>query len=64
MAHKPTLNTPEAADYVGSTVSTLNSWRYLGRGPAFIKLGRRVVYRVDDLDAWLDAHTVTPGLSA
>ncbi|WP_411815853.1 helix-turn-helix transcriptional regulator [Gordonia sp. SND2] len=64
MAHKPTLNTPEAAEYVNSTVATLNSWRYLGRGPAYIKLGRRVVYRVADLDAWLDANTITPGVSA
>lgn len=37
--------------------STLQSWRYSGRGPRFIKLGRMVRYRVTDVEAYLSANT-------
>ncbi|MEO8840181.1 MAG: helix-turn-helix domain-containing protein [Kofleriaceae bacterium] len=37
--------------------STLQSWRYTGRGPRWIKLGRLIRYRVRDIDDYLEAHT-------
>ena len=42
---------------LGVSRSTLQSWRYAGRGPRFIKLGRLVRYRNVDVDAYLQAHT-------
>jgi excisionase family DNA binding protein len=42
---------------LGVSRSTLQSWRYAGRGPRFIKLGRLVRYRNADVDAFLQAHT-------
>ena len=48
------LSTPLAAEYVGLSPATLETMRIRGGGPPFVKLGRRVVYRRDDLDAWLD----------
>ena len=50
--------TPEqAAAHLGVKTQTLASWRYRGGGPAFIKLGARLVrYRREDLDAWTAAH--------
>ena len=50
------LPTPEAAQYVGLRPATLETMRTRGGGPAFVKLGRRVVYRREDLDAWLRAR--------
>lgn len=50
------LRTAEAADYCGSSSSTFEKLRLHGGGPVYSKLGRRVVYRVEDLDAWLDAN--------
>ena len=50
------LRTPEAAAYCGSSASTLEKLRLKGGGPVYSKLGRRVVYLVDDLDAWLVAN--------
>ena len=44
----------EAAAYVGLSVSTLNKLRVFGGGPAFLKLGRRVVYDSRDLNDWLE----------
>lgn len=31
---------------------TLERWRWLGQGPAFVKLGRRVAYRLSDIEAF------------
>ena len=33
---------------------TLANWRYLGRGPVFVRLGRHVRYRADDLASWIE----------
>jgi len=32
--------------------STLERWRWTGEGPQFIKLGGRVVYRLEDVEAF------------
>lgn len=50
------LRTAEAAEYCGSSSSTLEKLRVAGSGPRFVKMGRRVVYDPADLDAWLDAN--------
>lgn len=50
------LTTPQAARYLGLAVSTLNKWRCFGDGPKFLKLGRAVRYRQEDLDAFLMAR--------
>jgi excisionase family DNA binding protein len=47
------LKTEEAAKKLNLTKSTLEAWRCRGGGPAFIKLGRAVRYRQEDLDAFL-----------
>lgn len=31
---------------------TLERWRYTGQGPAFLKLGGRVLYRREDVEAF------------
>jgi excisionase family DNA binding protein len=45
------------ASRLGVSRSTLQSWRYSGRGPRFIKLGRMIRYRTADVDAYLQANT-------
>jgi predicted DNA-binding transcriptional regulator AlpA len=50
------LRTAEAAAYCGSCASTFEKLRLYGGGPLYSKLGRRVVYNVEDLDAWLAAN--------
>ncbi len=54
--HHRKLNSPEAAEYLGISVSTLSKRRVDGDGPKYLKLGRRVVYDTRDLDAWLDTR--------
>ncbi|MBO9707988.1 MAG: helix-turn-helix domain-containing protein [Caulobacter sp.] len=48
------LRTQDAAKYLGLSFRTLEKHRTYGTGPAFRKLGGRVVYAIDDLDAWTD----------
>jgi hypothetical protein len=31
---------------------TLERWRWLKQGPAFLKIGGRVVYRLEDIEAY------------
>nr|WP_208390599.1 helix-turn-helix domain-containing protein [Brooklawnia cerclae] len=49
------LTTPEVAEQIRVPEATLRYWRHMGLGPRSAKLGRRVVYREDDVLAWLDA---------
>jgi hypothetical protein len=49
----------EAARFLRLSDSTLAKMRCTGGGPRFLKLGRKVVYRRDDLLAWANAQGVT-----
>ncbi|MBI1198636.1 MAG: helix-turn-helix domain-containing protein [Phenylobacterium sp.] len=49
------LRTEEAARWLGLSGRTLEKHRCTGTGPAYRKLGGRVVYTVGDLQAWIDA---------
>ena len=48
------LRTKEAAEFLSLSARTLEKHRTYGTGPAYRKLGGRVVYSVDDLRAWAD----------
>jgi len=48
------LRTPDAALVLGLSARTLEKHRCYGTGPAYRKLGGRVVYSVDDLLSWAD----------
>ena len=60
------LRTPEAARFLGLSGRTLEKHRIYGTGPRYSKLGGRVVYRLDDLQAWVElgarASTSDPGV--
>jgi predicted DNA-binding transcriptional regulator AlpA len=47
------LRASDAARFVQLSESTLAKLRLTGNGPVYCKLGRRVVYRLADLEAWL-----------
>lgn len=49
----PRMTVDDAARHVGVSVSFMNRARLTGDGPEYLKLGRRVVYERDSLDAWL-----------
>lgn len=48
------LDTPTAAEVLGVTPRTLESWRTEGRGPSYLRLGHHTVrYDLNDVLAWL-----------
>jgi predicted DNA-binding transcriptional regulator AlpA len=46
------LRTPDAARFLGISNRTLEKHRTYGTGPVYRKIGGRVVYAVEDLQAW------------
>ena len=48
------LRTPEAARWLGLSGRTLEKHRTFGTGPAYRKIGGRVIYSLGDLQAWAD----------
>lgn len=42
----------EAAARLRTTIGTLANWRVRGQGPRFIKVGRKVLYPVAEIEAW------------
>jgi predicted DNA-binding transcriptional regulator AlpA len=53
------LRTKEAAEFLSLSARTLEKHRTYGTGPAYRKLGGRVVYSIDELEAWADRGAVT-----
>lgn len=58
MTNKQKLNTEEAAAYLGIRPNTLEVWRCKHKGPRYSKLGARVLYDLDDLEAFFTARAV------
>ena len=61
MAESKFLTPEEVAErYRGSiSVGTLRNWRAMRLGPSFVKIGKAVLYPVDELDAWDEKNMVT-----
>ncbi len=49
------LTTDEVAELFRTVPGTVRYWRHLGKGPRSFKVGRRVLYRRTDVQAWADA---------
>jgi DNA-binding transcriptional MerR regulator len=49
----------EASERLRTPAATLRYWRHLGTGPQSFKIGRRVVYRREDLEARVENQRIT-----
>jgi len=55
------MTTAEVAETTRAPVETVRYWRHIGRGPKSFKVGRRVLYAVEDVEAWIaEARADTP----
>ena len=53
------MNPDQTAEVLGVTVETLSLWRCTKRYPlAFVKIGKCVKYRADDVLAFIESRTV------
>lgn len=59
------LNQCELARRWNLSMRTLERWRFTGIGPRFVKLGGRVVYRLEDVEAFelQQLRQMTPGVA-
>jgi len=52
------LTPEELADRWANDVRTLANWRSLKRGPAYVKIGSSVMYRIEDVLEYEKNNTV------
>ncbi|GAA0581407.1 helix-turn-helix transcriptional regulator [Halomonas salifodinae] len=53
------MNQRDLANYLGKSTAWCERARWAGEGPRFIKLGRHVRYRADDVLAWIEEQART-----
>jgi len=61
MGDRKYLTAEEVSDrYRGAvSVGTLRNWRAVRIGPAFVKIGKAILYPVDELNAWEKKNMVS-----
>ena len=66
VGRREATNEKGAAEYLGGySPSTMRWWRHRGTGPKYVKFGpRKVLYYIDDLDAWIAEQAVETTRSA
>lgn len=50
------INETTLAERLCISASTLRKWRWEGKGPKFIKVGHRVLYREEDINSYIEAQ--------
>ena len=58
------VNDREAARFLGLAPQTLRNWRTNRRGPKYVRLGGRIVYRLADLNEFLNRGVIDPATEA
>jgi len=56
--HKRFLTPKQIEELYGIPVGSLANWRFLKRGCKYYRLSRRILYSVDDLEAWIRKNPV------
>lgn len=52
------LNTEKAAEIIGIKTGTLYIWRSNGKGPDYLKIGKKVFYDREVVEKWVKDQTV------
>jgi len=63
MATDDLVDTEAAAQFLHVTAPTMVGWRCNCVGPRYIKYGRKVLYKLSDLEAFIDRSYVDPVLA-
>jgi hypothetical protein len=58
----PIFDESAASRYLHLSPSTLRAWRNQGRGPNWVRAGRRVLYRREDIDRYLAENLAVESL--
>lgn len=57
MKASPYGTTEEVAAYLRTTPATLRNMRWMGTAPKATKVGRKLLWKWSDVDAWLESNT-------
>ncbi|WP_311209502.1 MULTISPECIES: helix-turn-helix domain-containing protein [unclassified Aeromicrobium] len=57
----PLLTPADVGEHLRLSEKTLANWRCQGRGPAFLRVGRDIRYRPEDVLAWLEGEQIPHG---
>jgi len=60
----PLESDKRSAKTLGVLTGTLAAWRCQGRGPRYVKVGRKVYYRRSALTEWLRAQERDPAVKS
>lgn len=52
------MTSREVAEYLRISESLINSYRADGIGPVYIKMGKLVRYRLEDVEEWMSKQAV------
>jgi predicted DNA-binding transcriptional regulator AlpA len=58
------LNEHQVSSMTGLSLGSLRNWRWLGKGPVYVKIGRSVRYKESDILEFMEAHMVSPNKGA
>ena len=61
---KHLMSEKDAARILNLAPATLRTWRHLGRGPTYTKVGHSVGYSAAAVTDFIERGTVTPGVAA
>jgi excisionase family DNA binding protein len=53
------LTSEQVSELLQVNANTLVQWRYRGKGPSFVKVGRLVRYRNSEIMEWIRDHEST-----
>lgn len=46
------LTIEELASRWGMNTGTLGNWRIQGKGPKYVKIGRKILYPINEIETW------------
>jgi excisionase family DNA binding protein len=52
------ITVTELADALSVPVATVYHWSSTGTGPRRIRVGKRVLFRITEIERWLESRTV------
>lgn len=58
----PLLKQKEVATWTGMSEAWLEQCRFKGTGIPYIKVGRSVRYRAEDIQQWIESHYIAAGI--
>jgi hypothetical protein len=53
---EPLIGVEELSEYLAVPIKTLYEWHQNGKGPAAVRVGRRLRYLICDVRSWLDGQ--------